>query len=169
MLVGLEGFGSIWSVRMKLDSAPVAFYNTTGLLIDGRLRHRSRIFGDVRFNEIGGFNWREIERNIGRVFETGNPADPESRTLLLHHLLSPPPIPECFLFAVTSDRTGNLPIEDDGWKSDAVTLLSLSQANDQQEALLLMRAHSWIRGRLGRFIVEPRDDKPWRAFLKLRG
>jgi hypothetical protein len=169
MLIGLEGFGSIWSVRMKLDSAPVAFYNTTGLLIDDRLRHRSRIFGEVRFNEIGGFNWRQIERNIGRVFESGKPTDPESPTLLLHHLLSPPSIPERFLFAVTSGRTGVLPIDHDGWKSDAVTLLSLSQADNQQEALLLMPAHSWIRGTLGRFVVEPRTDRPWRAFLQLRG
>jgi len=169
MLIGLEGFGSIWSVRMKPNSASAAFYNTTGLLIDERLRHRSRIFGDVRFNEIGGFNWRQIERNIGRVFESGTPADPDSGTLLLHHLLSPPLIPDRFLFAVTSDRAGNLPIDDDGWKSDAVTLLSLSQANNQQEAMLLMPAHSWIRGTLGRFVVEARTDRPWRAFLKLRG
>jgi hypothetical protein len=117
MLIGLEGFGSIWSVRMRLNSEPVAFYNTTGLLIDGRLRHRSRIFGDVRFNEIGGFNWRQIERNIGRVFESGKLADAESPTLLLHHLLNPPSIPECFLFAVTSDRTGMLLVDDDGWKA----------------------------------------------------
>jgi hypothetical protein len=169
MIIGLEGFGSIWSVRMRLNAEPVAFYNTTGLLIDGRLRHRSRIFGDVRFNEVGGFNWRQIERNIGRVFESGKPADAESSTLLLHHLLNPPSIPECFLFAVTSDRTGVLQVDGDGWKSDAVTLISLSQANDRQEALLLMPAHSWIRGTLGRFFVEPHTDRPWRAFLQLRG
>jgi len=169
MLIGLEGFGSIWSVRMRLNAEPVAFYNTTGLLIDGRLRHRSRIFGDVRFNEIGGFNWRQIERNIGRVFETGKPAEAESPTLLLHHVLKPPSIPECFLFAVTSDRTGVLPVDHDGWKSDAVTLVSLSQANDRQEALLLMPTRSWIFGTLGRFVVEPRNDRPWRAFLQLRG
>jgi hypothetical protein len=169
MLIGLEGFGSIWSVRMKSSSVPAAFYNTTGLLIDGRRRHRTRIFGDVRFNEIGGFNWRQIERNIGRVFESVTSADPDSGTLLLHHLLSPTSIPDRFLFAVTSDRTGQLLINHDGWKSDAVTLLSLSQSNDKQEALLLMPAHSWILGTLGRFVVEPRTDRPWRAFLKLRG
>jgi hypothetical protein len=169
MLIGLEGFGSIWSVRMRLNAEPVAFYNTTGLLIDGKLRHRSRISGNVRFNEIGGFNWRPIERNLGRVFESGSLVDPESPTLLLHHLLSPSAIPDCFLFAVTSDRTGTLPVDHDGWKSDAVTVLSLSQSNDHQEALLLMPVHSWIRGTLGRFVVEPQSDRPWRAFLQLRG
>src|SRR6187399_325709 len=99
MLIGLEGFGSIWSVRMRLNAEPVAFYNTTGLLIDGKLRHRTRISGNVRFNEIGGFNWKQIERNIGRVFEAGTPSASESSTLLLHRLLSPSAIPDCFLFA----------------------------------------------------------------------
>ena len=169
MRIGLEGFGSIWSVRMKSSSARVAYYNTTGLFIDGRLRHRSRIYGDVRFNEIGGFNSKQIERNIGHVFESGNPAEPKQRSLLLHHISSLPAFPDYFLFAVTSDRTGELSIDRDGWKSEAVTLISLSQSNNRQEALLLMPAHSWIRGSLGLFVVEPRIDHPWRAVLQIRG
>lgn len=169
MRIGLEGFGSIWSVRTTSNSGRSAYYNTTGLLINGKLRHRSRVSGDVRFNEIGGFNSRQIERNLGSVFESGNPAEPEQRSLLLHHISSLPAFPDCFLFAVTSDRTGELSIDRDGWKSDAVTLISLSQANDRQEALLLMPAHSWIRGSLGLFVVEPRTDHPWRAVLQIRG
>jgi hypothetical protein len=127
------------------------------------------MFGDVRFNEIGGFNWKQIERNIGRVFESSKPVDPNPPTLLLQHLLSPPSIPDYFLFSITSDRTGELRIDRDTWKSDAVTLISLSEADDKQEALLLMPVHSWIRGTLGRFVVESETDRPWRAFLQLRG
>jgi hypothetical protein len=47
--------------------------------------------------------------------------------------------------------------------------MSLSEWKDRQEALLLMPPHSWIRGTLGRFVVEPRRDRPWRAFLRLVG
>jgi hypothetical protein len=169
MRIGLEGFGSIWSVRTKPNVGRAAYYNTTGLVIDGKLRHRSRIFGDVRFNEIGDFNSKQIERNIGRVFESGNPAECPQQTLLLHHLSNLSALPDCFLFAVSSDRTGELSIDCDGWKSDAVTLISLSQANGRQEALLLMPAHSWIRGTLGHFVVEHRTDRPWRACLQLKG
>jgi len=64
---------------------------------------------DVRFNEIGGFNSKQIEQNIGRVFESGNPVEPKQRCLLLHHISSLPAFPDYFLFAVTSDRTGQLP------------------------------------------------------------
>jgi len=169
MLIGLEGFGSIWSVRRKSNPARTAYYNTTGLLIDGRLRHRAAIFGAVRFNQVGGFDAQHIERNIGRVFESAGRIGSVPPSLLLHHLARPPACPDLFLFAVSSDRTGVLPADGDGWKSDAVMVISLSEWNGRQEALLLMPVHSWIRGTLGRLIVEPRTDRSWRAFLRLVG
>jgi hypothetical protein len=45
----------------------------------------------------------------------------------------------------------------------------LSAFREQQEALLLMPAHSWIRGGLGRFVAEPLENRPWRASLELKG
>ena len=165
MIIGLEGFGSVWSTRRR----STAFYNTTGIISDGRLRHRSRIFGQLRFNEIGGFNPKHIERNIGRVFEASGPLDPSSSCILLHHLLTRPISPDYYLFAVTSDRTGELQVDQSGWKSDSVVLVSLSQVEQQQEAMLLMPIHSWIRGALGLFAVDPCGEYPWRAVLQLKG
>ena len=43
MIIGLEGFGSVWSTRMGPSRERTAFYNTTGIVLDGRLRHRSRL------------------------------------------------------------------------------------------------------------------------------
>jgi hypothetical protein len=77
--------------------------------------------------------------------------------------------PNCFLFAITSERAGELHIDMDGWKSDGVRLISLSQFAAQQEAMLLMPVYSWIRGDLGRFVVEPFPERPWRASLELKG
>jgi hypothetical protein len=168
MIIGLEGFGSIWSVRARSKQA-CAFYNTTGIVTDGKLRHRSRVFGQLRFNETGGFNPNLIEGNIGRVFESSGPLLKDGRSLLLHHLSKRPATPDYYLFAVTSDRTGELQIDGSGWKSDGVVLVSLSEVRDQQEAMLLMLPHSWIRGGLGRFVVEPSTERPWRAFLQLMG
>jgi hypothetical protein len=168
MIIGLEGFGSVWSARARSLSRPAAFYNTTGIVMDGRLRHRSRVFGQLRFNEIGGFNPRHLERNIGRVFEASGRVESPRRCLLLHHLLSRPVPPDYYVFVATSDRTGELEIDCDGWKSDGVVLVSLSQAGEQQEAMLLMPPHSWIRGSLGRFAVERSAEYPWRALLELK-
>jgi hypothetical protein len=169
MIIGLEGFGSIWSIRTGMGPERTAFFNTTGIVVNAKLRHRSRVFGQLRFNEVGGFNSKHIERNIGRVFTSRALPQPGSRCLLLHHLLDCPQVPDYFLFAVTSDGAGELRIDRDGWKSDGVAVLSLSQANDKQEALLLMPAYAWIRGGLGRFVAQPSVDRPWRASLGLVG
>jgi hypothetical protein len=169
MIIGLEGFGSIWSRRARAGHGRSAFYNTTGITTGGRLRHRSRIFGQLRFNELGGFNPEHIERNIGRVFEARGPVEPSRRCILLHHLLSQPAVPDYYLFVVNSGRTGELAMEHEGWKSDGVVLVSLSQIGNRQEAMLLMPIHSWIRGQLGLFVVEPCTPYSWRALLEFRG
>ncbi|PYS22245.1 MAG: hypothetical protein DMG11_26905 [Acidobacteria bacterium] len=165
MIIGLEGFGSVWSTRNAAVTERIAFYNTTGIMLDGRLRHRSRLFGQVRFNGIGGFNPKHIEANIGRVFKSAGFRDGGSPCLLLHHLLSRPLQPDYYLFRVISEDTGILEVDRAGWKSEAVVLLSLSQFREQQEAMLLVPVYGWIRGALGRFIAEPSADRPWRASL----
>ena len=165
MIIGLEGFGSVWSTRNAAVTERIAFYNTTGIMLDGRLRHRSRLFGQVRFNGIGGFNPRHIEANIGRVFASARFRDGGSSCLLLHHRLSRPLPPDYYLFRVISEDTGMLEVDRAGWKSDGVVLLSLSQFREQHEAMLLMPVYSWIRGALGRFVAEPSADHPWRASL----
>jgi len=165
MIIGLEGFGSVWSNRNAAVTERIAFYNTTGIMLDGRLRHRSRLFGQVRFNGIGGFNPKHIEANIGRVFKSAGFRDGGSPCLLLHHLLSRPLQPDYYLFRVISEDTGILEVDRAGWKSEAVVLLSLSQFREQQEAMLLVPVYGWIRGALGRFIAEPSADRPWRASL----
>ena len=170
MIIGLEGFGSVWSTRRGSTRERTAFYNTTGIVLDGRLRHRSRLFGQVRFNAIGGFNPQHIEANIGRVFvSVGHPQDGDRAGLLLHHLLSRPQMPDHYLFQVTPDDTGLLEIDRTGWRSDGVVLLSLSQFHEQQEAMLLVPIHGWIRSCLGRFAAEPWPDCPWRASLEWKG
>ena len=169
MIIGLEGFGSVWSTRIGARREGTAFYNTSGVVLDGKLRHRSRLFGQLRFNAIGGFNPQHTEANIGRVFESAGLPGRGGRCLLLDHLLGRPQPPDYYLFRVVSESTGELQIDRSGWKSDGVVLFSLSQFREQQEAMLLMPAHSWIRGGLGRFVAEPAADRPWRAFLELKG
>jgi hypothetical protein len=172
MFITVEGFGSIWSKRVRSDSngahARTAYYNTTGIEADGRLRHRSRFFGQLRFNQVGGFNPHLIERNVGRVFHGTGTITHDRAALLLHHMSDRPVSPDYFLFTVTGKRTGVLPIDDD-WRSDNVLLLSLSQLKGAQEAMLLMPPHSWIRGELGRFVAEPVANTSWRGFLRLIG
>jgi hypothetical protein len=165
MFVTVEGLGSIWSKRT--GRGRIAYYNTTGIAVENKVRHRSEFFGQIRFNEIGGFNSKLVERNFGRVFQCTGDLRETGVCLLFRHLLERPVKPDYFLFTVTSERTGLLPIREHGWKSDGVLLISFSQFQQRQEAMLLMPAYSSIRGVLGCFIAEPVADTSWRAFLRL--
>lgn len=173
--VTIEGFGSLWSKRVRPDPRQpeqqrTAYYNTTGIAVGGNVRSRSRVFGQLRFNGVGGFIPAGVERNIGRVFQCSGELDGPERRLLFHHLLAKPPlIPDFFLFVVTSRSAGLLSIDSETWKSDGVVLFALSQSGDSQEALLLMPGHSWFRGGLGTFIADPDRVRPWRAMLRLIG
>jgi len=172
MLVTIEGFGSIWSTRTRPDpsdpgSERIAYYNTTGITLNGKVQHRSRVFGQVRFNGVGGFIAKGIERNLDRVFCCSADLGKSGAKLMFRHLTAKPEPPDFFLFAVKSNVTGYLSIESERWKSTRVLLFSLSQAVKSQGAMLLMPPHSWIRGGLGTFIVEPDCSRPWRATLRL--
>jgi hypothetical protein len=168
MIIGLEGFGSVWSTRIGTSRERTAFYNTTGIAQDGKLRHRSLLFGQLRFNAVGGFNPQHIEANVGRVFESAGLSIGDRRCLLLHHLLNRPLQPDYYLFRVLPESTGEIRMDQSGWKSEGVVLISLSQFREQQEAMLLLPVHGWIRTGLGRFAAEPSQDRPWRASLERR-
>ena len=172
--VTIEGFGSIWSRRTRPDPQDpkrqrIAYYNTTGVTVCGKVRQRSRIFGQLRFNGVGGFIAAGIERNIGRVFRCSAELDGSVHKLVFHHLLDKAQAPDFFMFAVTSRCTGLLSIESDHWKSDGVVLFAVSEFEESQEAILLMPGHWWFRGGMGTFIADPERDRPWRATLRLLG
>ncbi len=46
-------------------------------------------------------------------------------------------------------------------------LISFSEWRDQQEALLLMPAYSWLTTQVGTFVLEPSPTHPWLATLRL--
>ena len=174
MLVTLKGFGGIWERRVtKTPPAPnpsgrVAFYNTTGVVVDGKVRYRWRIGGKIRFNGIGGFNPNYPSRSLNRVFECKDAETTRGgwTQILFRRMLPGPERPDFFLFVLTSGHTGRLDIQSQ-WKADAVQVVALSEHADEQEAMLLMPAYSWVRGELGTFYVEPTARQFWSAELRL--
>lgn len=174
MLVTVKGFGSIWEPRFRHDAAgdirydQAAFYNTTGVFVNGRIRYRWRIGGKIRFNGIGGFTPTNPVRSLNRVFECKDPETVRSgwTQVLVQKKLTCPERPDLYLFVVTAERTGHLDVGS-SWKSDSVQVVSLSESGDQQEAMLLMPAYSWVRGELGTFCVEPSTKQFWSAELRL--
>jgi hypothetical protein len=174
VLVTLKGFGGIWERRLRNNPdvpngvARAAFYNTTGVLVDGKVCYRWRIGGKIRFNGIGGFTPTNPVRSLNRVFECKDPESTrEGWTQVLFQKKLPAPVrPDFYLFVVAAERTGHLDIRA-SWKADSVRVIALSEAGEGQEAMLLMPAYSWVRGELGTFYVEPSTKQFWSAELRL--
>jgi hypothetical protein len=172
MLVAVQSFGSIWTARdasAGVDGAKPArrrtYYNTTGVLARSTLRHRCCLYGYVRVDECYGFHPRFAERFIHRVYESEGVSVWNDRNKLFLRRLTPAGTrPDVYLFRIGSadlgwiDRCG-------AWKCDAAQVVSFSEGNGQQEALLLLPAFGWVRGERGTFCVDPRCDRPWMAVL----
>ena len=174
MVIAIQGFGSAWERKFgKEPSDPerfarAAYYNTTAVPVNGKLRYRWRIGGKLRFNSAGGFNPNYPGHALGRAFEC---AAPEQRNgwsqILFEGVLPKNAQPEMYLFAVTAERVGYIDARSVSWKANSVQVVSFSDDHGRQELLLLMPAYSWLRGELGTFFVEPSPAAPCSARLQL--
>jgi hypothetical protein len=169
MLIGVEGFGSIWVRKPGPDRWHDAYLNTTGVPCRGRLRYRTRVSGMVRYHCIGGFNPQSISRNCGRVFECrkGMQEVQGSRRLLLDRTVPRADRVDAFLMATSSRDVDRTDWESPTSRSATATLVALSEFAGEQEALWLMTPYSWIRTSRGVFLAKVRRHAPLRASLEL--
>ncbi len=174
MLITVTGFGSVWRRRFgkgpedRSRFARAAYYNTTGVVVNGVMRTRPKIIGHARFNGIGGFNANYPSRMLGRVFECAEPCVWSGQNkVLFEQVLRTPERPDYFLVAVRPEQVGHLDPTQPAWKSDDSLLLSFSEWHDEQEAMILMPAYAWLRSSLGTFFLEPSALRPWTGQLRL--
>ena len=173
MLVTVTGFGSVWRRRLGRHSNAVrplaagAYYNTTGVEVNGTIRTRPRIIGHARFNGAGGFDRNYPARMLDRVFECEDPTVWQGQNkILFKRLLRDAERPDRFLVVVHPPETGPIRVGA-GWKSDDVFLVAFSEWRDRQELMLLMPAYGWLRSDVGTFFLEPSPRRPWTARLQI--
>ena len=142
-----------------------AHFNTTGVLVGNRFRHRSCCFGQVRIDGCTGFTPEYAFRYIGRVFN-GEPLQElaNKRKLFLKSLMLSGTTPDIYLVTVGSHHIGTME-RTGAWVSHDVRLFSFSEGNGKQEALLLMPAFAWVRAASGTFCIDPNPREPWRSKL----
>jgi hypothetical protein len=175
MLVAVTGFGSVWRHRFGKDQndphrfVRAVYYNTTGVLAENYVRQRPQICGYARFDAVGGFNPNFLSRMINRVFECAEPSVWMGYNKLLFKRLLVDERPDCFFVVVRPELTGKLAVGTAGWRSPDTWLLSFSECAQHQEGLFLMPAYGWIKGDIGRFVLEPSERRPWSARLVLSG
>lgn len=177
MLISVLGFGSIWTHRLAKSvgdplcrgAVPGAYYNTTGVLVDGRLRNRPCVYGVARFNGNGGFRPDHLHRMMQKVFECEPPCIWRGHNkVLFNALLAGPEKPDAYLVTITAEQSRGINRDQSGgWLHHDAQVISFSASPGQQEVMLVMPAYTWVRGRLGTFFLEPATQKPWEARLIL--
>jgi len=174
MFVTVTDFGSVWRRRLGKDQsdprrfARAAYFNTTGVSVGGRIRTRPRVAGHVRFNGVGGFDPNHPLEMINSVFECAEPCVWQGQNkVLFKHRLPAPQQPDYFLVVVRANEVGHLDVGSPAWRSEGTLLISFSECRDEQEAMLLMPADSWLRTDLGKFVLRPFVSWPWSARLQL--
>ncbi len=174
MLVTVTGFGSVWRHRWGKDRsdpkrcAHAAYFNTTGVPVNGTVRTRPKIVGHARFNGVGGFNPNRPLQMINCVFECPEPCVWQGQNkVLFERMLSAPVQPDYHLVVVKASEAGRMDVANPAWRSDDTLLISFSECRDKQEAMLLMPAYSWVRTAVGTFVLEPFQAWPWSARLCL--
>ena len=173
MVVAVTGFGSVWRRRFgrSLNDpkrfARTAYYNTTGVPVDGTVRTRPKIVGHARFNAAGGFNPNYPQRMIDKVFGCDEPCVWQGQNkVFFRRLLPAARKPDCFLVVVRRSEIGRLDIGNPRWKSGESLLVSFSECHEEQEGMLLMAAHGWVRSEVGTFFLQPLVTRPWVARLR---
>ena len=175
MLISVLGFGSIWTLRSarkaraqeRYDPRDLAYYNTTGVEVGGKLRNRPRVYGVARFNGNGGFRPEFWHRMLYRVFDCEPPcAWNGHQKVLFKRLLRKPETPDAYLVVVKSEQTGGV-IKGGDWLNRETTLISFSECGADQEVMVVMPAYGWVRGVLGTFFLEPMAARPWEGRLVL--
>ena len=124
-MVALTGLGSVWRRRFGRNPndpkrfARAAYYNTTGVPVNGTIRTRTKVAGHARFNSVGGFDPNCPQRMINRVFECDEPCVWQGQNkILFKSLLSAPRQPDYFLVVARQSEIGRVQIGTSGWKSD---------------------------------------------------
>lgn len=174
MFVTVTGFGSVWRRRFGANPndpkrfARAAYFNTTGVLVHGEIRTRPKIVGHVRFNGVGGFDPNAPLRMLNSVFQCAEPCIWQGQIkVLFQRMLCTPQQPDFLLVVTRSCEVGHVDVGSTAWRSEGTQLISFSECEKQQEAMMLMPLGSWLRTDVGKFVLRPFISWPWSARLQL--
>jgi hypothetical protein len=157
MLVKILKFGSNWWARFGHDphdryrfTRHAAYFNSTGLCSDSKVRRHWIIPGLIRFNGVGDFNPQFPNRSVGVTFECADLVFALGGNRLLFQRKAPTSAqPDYFLVVLSADQFGSFDCVTRDWKEDSVQAIAVSQAGTRLEAMLLMKPLDWVRTSLG--------------------
>ena len=168
MLLAVHSFGSIWTFRQSdrgKGRPEFAYFNTTGVLVKDRFRHRSCLYGHVRVDACTGFRPDYAFRYSDRVFiSDGLQEFAGKRKLFLKSLMPSGTRSDMYLVTIGSEQIGDI-VRSGAWASSDVQVVSFSEGNGKQEVMLMMPSFAWVRGSSGTFCTDPIPREPWKCRL----
>jgi hypothetical protein len=120
-------------------------------------------------NATLGFRPETSHKMLNRVFET-DPAPNEwngKRQLFLRGVAHANAVPELYLVALSSDDIGAI-VRHSAWMCESGSVLSFSDGNDKQQALVLLPAFGWVHSAIGTRYLIPNTERPAEVVLKSR-
>jgi hypothetical protein len=162
MLIAVLGFGSIWTTRRGNVRRGAAHFNTTGIFVNGKWRHRSCLYGYVRIDGCIGFMPASANPIKHRVFEAEPLSEWQGKRKLFLENIAAEGMPDGYLINLSSRVLGWF---DRGtqWMCDTGEIVSFSEGTGDQEALVLLPPYGWIRTACGSFSLQPEHERPWMA------
>jgi hypothetical protein len=162
MLIAILGFGSMWTTRPADATRGAAHFNTTGILVNGKWRHRSCVYGCVRIDGCLGFQPTSAHRQLRRVFESEPICEWQGKRKLFLKNIAGDKTPDRYLANLSSRGIGWID-RDMQWMCDGGELLSFSEGNGEQEALVILPPYGWIHTANGSFSLQPDQERSWMA------
>jgi hypothetical protein len=174
-LVKILGFGSNWWARFGHDPADryrftkhAAYFNSSGLPSGRKVRRHWLLPGLIRFNGVGDFNPQFPSRYIGTTFECADLVFAcGGNRLLFTRLAQRSSSPDYCLVVVSADRFGRFDFNSPEWRSGSTVPIAVSQFEEKQEAVLLMKPMAWIKTALGVWQLKVAPSLPGGASMKL--
>lgn len=152
MVVLVQSWGSVWQERDTRQGA-TRIWNTSGVIVGGRVQPRSRIFGQVAFGRRARL---DLSRGIPTTPSAWIATSVAERGRIRQiQLLARPQrgaAPDRVLVAITERLVGRL--SEQSWDPGETELLSFSECGHRQEVMLLMRSFGWLRGSAATAVLE---------------
>ena len=156
MIVRVVSLGSLWQ-----ESRRQHVFNSTGLEVDGRIRSRAKVFGQIRFHPVDLQQLIAGDRLCGSYWNATQLCEYEGvRTIHLLRIASRRESAEWHLVTVSEQLLGTL--GPSGWSDEATRLISFSESGSRQQVMLLTKPFSYLRGAEGTAVFHPSQlANPW--------
>lgn len=151
MIVLVSSVGSLWQEKIR-TSGCTTVWNTTGIDDGKRIRSRAKVFGQIAFGRQARLDVVRFSGVRRSLWLTNEPTEHKGiRRVQLVARADQSSKPDRCLVTITERLAGTL--QGDNWASSGTELISFSEWNHKQEAMLLMHPFGWIRGTTGSAVL----------------